>query len=1741
MESLLEWASAGGATLPKLALSEHDERTFVAAEDIAAGDTIISLPQDLLLHAHVASEDAEYGDAFRALAEELGPNTDQRHLLCLLLILERARGTESKWHAYINVLPKAYDDPYWWSADEAALVSGTRLHRAIEQYRPGLSQLAAWVAKLERSFVAGAGGGRPGVLSRYDGGWALTADAARWARSTVWSRSFTVHALRGRSGVVALVPVLDMIDHSPDVEVVWHTGPDGSSPFQFACLGAVPKGGALSNNYGCKTNDELLLAYGFVVPANPADYFHVSLGAPSVRPPAAAAPLQVCTRTGAKPRSDAAAEPAPSSMEDDNASESDSGRERCGGDGDESEDESEDESDGGAEAQAQAEGLQRELCLSTLGLPRAHRLNLADPLPPNLVHAAHACLLPPPELYLAAARLLPAAASTSGGDGGGSSSHPSVGAKRGLPGGGASGGDGARDGGSKAATRHASAMHIMPREGAAAVAAAAPPPGTSDGGGDGPRTRDAHHTPGGGDDGHHDDAAAAHLLDSVLGSVKSARRAWAADAASMPMPPPHPSGGPAGGGGGSGGGGGGCPHSVDAAAARTAAARQLPVLVSLQQQLEAKLEALASEGRARVLLRAPPGAPRLLPVSDAHEHEHDGSNVHEGDGGGSGDCSVSPAPMSAAAASAAEHDRRVLSLASSLSSSSHNTVPGAAPGSAPPAVSPHGALALVYLSSQRRILAASLSRLRRDVATAVVGMARGAFPHGVPGVACEAGSTAGGHHAHAHAHEPTHSLAHGNVALSVACFIAEPLGGAPQLLQQQQQQQLPSAIASLVAPESQHAALFAAWVARACTPPGRDAPGLAEICARPRREAVRVATAATHAFQAARASGSRSNKRKALASVTLLSLRNMASAGTHSGPIASNHGASGGGGRGGSIHSDELSAQTGPLPLPSGIAASLGLDMGLCHSSLSWGAVTTRAVATGDPLLVVSPEHCIVADSQQELLMALMVPANALLQVLVRAIAESHTYPTHGSSGKPPRGAAHVVVSSAGVSAGGNGGSGGGDGGGGGGSGSNGRGSGSNGGGISISSSSSVSDGSVSGGGPPLCGRDLLVLHLMHAVGAAPAVRLLASENDQASMLIEMLEDSPVGTSCQEAFDELKAGFGAMRDAAARSTSNGWLPMREVFAWPGALGLYCWGVATLERCAVRVMCRERGADDDNGDGAASVRWALLPLACAVPRGLQDAVLRVEQVGGPSSPLVVFAAVPLPCGLPLSPVSFLPHANVDAALTDHGPEALSWRALLAHQTLTQQRAVAAAAHYKGASAAAAAAAAAASCDRAAAASSGGADGPSTAADGEGGAHAAGGAGRDPSAAAAPPLGSMLPPQAPPLSSLAGTPFGAARERALGRGGGAGGSRAAADAAAADAGEAARIAGPRVLYELYVSPPDGDHLARRKRALLAASGLGSIHYLTAGLESRERLTAALRICAAGDDVLDHALALQALQLHHAMGLFACQAERDAHLVDAVAQPGGGASSGAAVVDAAAAAAAATTAAAAAGPGGCGDDDPAGAAAAASSGEGQPQPALPRPHLHHPHHHAPGGGGDGGVPRGFLCLLHQGQARLVSMLNGLPPEHGAAAAADKTLRHIVHDARKHTRRRLRQLSVMETRSASGSGVAFWDCGALTGSAPASSGSPAPSGSPGPRGSAVSGGVPGQGASGPPAAGPPGPPVCPTSGGMETLRLGVQLYLEELVLVLDAWCNALGIESAHEKPLSKRPKTLRAPAGRG
>mmetsp|Transcript_13165 Transcript_13165/g.28231 ORF Transcript_13165/g.28231 Transcript_13165/m.28231 type:complete len:1436 (-) Transcript_13165:969-5276(-) len=410
LQVLLEWAKNKGVLIRKLGISPDNERCFVAVEDIEPGDGLISIPQSILLHAEVALNDSQYGEAFRRLKDEMASQADQRHLLCLLLLLEKCRDSASNWAPYMHILPKKYDDPFWWTPSELSLLRGTRLGMSLVHYRPALQQLQTWACRLEELYKSLNPDQPAGPLSRYRDGWAMTPEAACWARSTVWSRAFTVHQLAdGKRNVVAMVPVLDMIDHSPAVEVVWHTGPQGDQDFQFVPLHGTPKGNVVYNNYGGKGNDEFLLGYGFAIPDNPADYFLVSLARGTAPVEVAqAAPQQAQQQ---QPQSNGhVPEKVPqqhavafhsSSTDEDTCSVL-----RGSSDSDEGGSPASPAGESASQMQQHAEELQRQAARALLGLRLDHHLVRDRPLPQHLLQSARVCLMPPSELYQLSGKLL---------------------------------------------------------------------------------------------------------------------------------------------------------------------------------------------------------------------------------------------------------------------------------------------------------------------------------------------------------------------------------------------------------------------------------------------------------------------------------------------------------------------------------------------------------------------------------------------------------------------------------------------------------------------------------------------------------------------------------------------------------------------------------------------------------------------------------------------------------------------------------------------------------------------------------------------------------------------------------------------------------------------------------------------------------------------------------------------------------------------------------------------------------------------------------------------------------------------------------------------------------------------------------------------------------------------------------------------------------------------------------------
>lgn len=290
--ALVEWARTHGAEI-----SSNIEFVQVGPDNYGARCTAatpekatISLPPKLIVKLLDAVRSfGSYEPQMRALAR-----TAKSVNAVTKLFLARERTNALSFYApYLASLPTAVqiNSPYVWPPEEWAQLQGSNLGLSL---RANIAQLVEewWLAVLalpdampkpdehyvnmkfyyEHKFHTDAE--LHACLTRDDtANWTSFA-AYLWALMVLKLRSFPAALLSDadpldtcQPDVVMLLPVVDLLNHSPQADVAW-SSPNGRFLFETH---ADPAAAQLYNNYGRKGNEELLLAYGFCLADNAAD------------------------------------------------------------------------------------------------------------------------------------------------------------------------------------------------------------------------------------------------------------------------------------------------------------------------------------------------------------------------------------------------------------------------------------------------------------------------------------------------------------------------------------------------------------------------------------------------------------------------------------------------------------------------------------------------------------------------------------------------------------------------------------------------------------------------------------------------------------------------------------------------------------------------------------------------------------------------------------------------------------------------------------------------------------------------------------------------------------------------------------------------------------------------------------------------------------------------------------------------------------------------------------------------------------------------------------------------------------------------------------------------------------------------------------------------------------------------------------------------------------------------------
>ncbi|KAJ5779336.1 hypothetical protein N7457_007056 [Penicillium paradoxum] len=207
-------------------------------------------------------------DLPREWIDQIGPEETS----AFFLMGQYLCGAEGFWHPYLRTLPQPgqLTTPLFFGEEDVDWLQGTGIPEA------SVERIKVWEKKYDESIKLLE---ELGFLDCDRFTWELYL----WASTIITSRAFSAKVLSGviqpsdlpEDGVSVLLPLIDLPNHRPMAKVEWRAG---EKDIGLLVLEDVAPGQEISNNYGPRNNEQLLMNYGFCIAGNPTDYRIVHLG-----------------------------------------------------------------------------------------------------------------------------------------------------------------------------------------------------------------------------------------------------------------------------------------------------------------------------------------------------------------------------------------------------------------------------------------------------------------------------------------------------------------------------------------------------------------------------------------------------------------------------------------------------------------------------------------------------------------------------------------------------------------------------------------------------------------------------------------------------------------------------------------------------------------------------------------------------------------------------------------------------------------------------------------------------------------------------------------------------------------------------------------------------------------------------------------------------------------------------------------------------------------------------------------------------------------------------------------------------------------------------------------------------------------------------------------------------------------------------------------------------------------------
>ncbi|NP_001404055.1 SET domain-containing protein 4 isoform X2 [Mus musculus] len=233
-------------------------RGLMSKASLQEGQVMISLPESCLL-----TTDTVIRSSLGPYIKKWKPPVSPLLALCTFLVSEKHAGCRSLWKSYLDILPKSYTCPVCLEPEVVDLLPSPLKAKAEEQR-----------ARVQDLFTSARG-----FFSTLQPLFAEPVDSVFSYRAFLWAwctvntravylRSRRQECLSAEPDTCALAPFLDLLNHSPHVQVKAAFN-EKTRCYEIRTASRCRKHQEVFICYGPHDNQRLLLEYGFVSVRNP--------------------------------------------------------------------------------------------------------------------------------------------------------------------------------------------------------------------------------------------------------------------------------------------------------------------------------------------------------------------------------------------------------------------------------------------------------------------------------------------------------------------------------------------------------------------------------------------------------------------------------------------------------------------------------------------------------------------------------------------------------------------------------------------------------------------------------------------------------------------------------------------------------------------------------------------------------------------------------------------------------------------------------------------------------------------------------------------------------------------------------------------------------------------------------------------------------------------------------------------------------------------------------------------------------------------------------------------------------------------------------------------------------------------------------------------------------------------------------------------------------------------------------